>query len=118
MLTPDQPRPVTFVDQRIEMIPLEIWRTAQDTNQGREDWRPVFAQYNIQTALLNVREQRPLQRALEADSEWLRVAVDLNFVLYIRSDVVPDAWRDDPTAQHPIPPPNDEELRAHSTDKR
>jgi hypothetical protein len=104
LLTSDAPRQVAFVDQRIELVPLEIWRLQRDLSAARADWRTHFDRLGVQTALVNVRRQRPLQEALEADPAWTRVAVDRVFVLYMRADLLPDAWRDDPTRDLPIPP--------------
>lgn len=106
ILTPDTPRQVAFVDQRIELIPVPIWLIHTHLSEARLDHNAEFDKRYIETALLNVRRQRPLQEALEADPAWRRVAVDYNFVLYMRADRVPDAWRDDPTRDLPITPPS------------
>jgi hypothetical protein len=107
MLTQDAPAQVAFADQRIELVPFLFWRIERRLSSAVViDRRVAFARLDIRTALLNVRTQRPLQESLEADPDWVRVAVEGVFVLYMRADSLPDAWRDDPSRDLPIAPPD------------
>jgi len=80
------PRQVAFVDQRMEMIPESLWEVYFEISGAKDGWQEVLDGYGVRTLLLSPGEQSGLIRAVQADPDWVLVAVDEGHLLFFRAD--------------------------------
>lgn len=79
-----QPRPVAFVDQRMELIPEDVWDAYFDVSSSL-GWREVFEEYDVEAAILAPEGQWPLIQALDESPDWRLVRVGQAHVVYVRN---------------------------------
>lgn len=72
---PEKPRQVAFVDQRMEMIPPEVWKDYFDLSHAAPNWRELVEEHGIGTMILHPGDQWPLIQALQMSPEWRMRAV-------------------------------------------
>jgi hypothetical protein len=80
---PDYP---VFVDTRLELYPLALWRDYSDISAAREGWQARLDRYGIRTLMLSVAEQPALISAARASPEWHVLYEDDTAVIFIRAD--------------------------------
>lgn len=94
-LTAKGPRPVTFVDQRMGLIPAPVWGRYHAIERAASSWGEQLASDDVRTVLVS-EEMWRLNNALLADSQWRLVGRELGYRLYMRDDA-PGAWPAIPT---------------------
>jgi hypothetical protein len=78
------PRPVAFVDQRMEFIPPHVWEDYFIIENAQADtWQQLIDTYEIGAFLLFGEEQQALIARLESDPRWIPVANDPFFILFL-----------------------------------
>ncbi len=95
----DLPQAVSFVDQRIELIPERVWDEYFLVSQGRAGWQEIVARYGIETLVLGEEEQAGLIQVLEEDSDWIEVWQDAPYrVFFSKAGAARfTQWRSEPT---------------------
>lgn len=101
--TQEPTRQVSFVDQRMELIPAEIWDDYFTLTWATQGWQEIIEEHNIQTLLLYAKGQRRLLNAVQADPGWTLVGIDEAYLLYFRADQTRyiGRWRSLDSAEHP-----------------
>jgi hypothetical protein len=79
---PDYP---VFVDTRLELYPLALWRDYADISAAREDWQARLDRYGIRTLMLSLAEQPALISAARASPEWRLLYEDDAAVIFTRA---------------------------------
>ena len=75
---------IVFVDQRVELPPVEVWRQYFEASRG-ENWEEVFEIYGVDAAVVHRRRQSDLVDALAESEAWQAVARNEATVTYVRS---------------------------------
>ncbi len=75
------PQRLVFVDQRVELPPLETWRAYGEASRG-ERWRPIFRMYGVGAALVHRERQAGLLEALDEADAWNRAVDGTETVLF------------------------------------
>lgn len=93
------PKQVAFVDQRMEIIPQTVWDKYFALSEAKKGWSDALKDYGVRTLLLAPKEQAALIRAVQADPNWVLVAVDEGHLLFFRADQHDDLiqWRSKPS---------------------
>lgn len=81
----DGPRQVAFVDQRMELIPEEIWQQYFLISNAGPGWMELLDRWQIEVAVLNIFEQWPLIQSLYRESQWEVKYIDQIHVVFVRS---------------------------------
>lgn len=66
------PRPMVFVDNRVELASPALWERFEEVSQGR-GWREDFDGYDLGGAVLSTRVQQGLIDELERADDWQRL---------------------------------------------
>jgi hypothetical protein len=74
---------VAFVDQRMELIPESVWRDYFLISAAAPGWQQVLDEYQVESALLSTSEQARLVEAMEQSEDWVRVAEDGPYVMFV-----------------------------------
>lgn len=84
--TAEAPRPVAFVDQRMELIPESVWEEyfAVSASVG---WESAFDEHDVRAAVLAPASQWPLIQALDASPGWELVRVGPAHVVYVKKQL-------------------------------
>lgn len=95
----DPPGQVAFVDQRMELIPEDVWDDYFKLSRVEVGWQEVIERYEIRSMLLSPREQWRLVQAVQADPRWTLVGLDEAHLLFLRSDATEHItrWRSVPS---------------------
>jgi hypothetical protein len=98
-LATDDVAQVAFVDQRMELIPEEIWDEYFGVSRTEKGWEAIVDGYDIRTMLVSPEEQWRLIQALQADPRWELVALDEEHQLFMRADQTEHItrWRSRPS---------------------
>lgn len=83
MATPER-RDVAFVDQRFELIPMEVWQDYARVEGGLEGYEDVLVRHEITHMLVDRRGAGGLIAKLSEGNAWCEVGDELEFVLYAR----------------------------------
>lgn len=83
--TEDGPRPVAFVDQRMEMIPESVWTTYFELSSAEGRWAEHLETYEIDSLLLSPQTQWKLVQEAERSDVWKLRYVDEAHVLFTRA---------------------------------
>ncbi|MGM0555684.1 MAG: hypothetical protein ACQEVA_04810 [Myxococcota bacterium] len=83
VLAPPSGEQVAFVDQRMELIPESVWKEYFLVSSAASGWQNVLADYEIEAALLSTLNQSRLVEAMSASDDWVRVAEDGPYVMFI-----------------------------------
>ena len=83
---PASPRAVAFVDQRMTLVPREVWSDYFTIARAEEGWEGLLEKWGVATLLLDVTHQESLIRAVESRPGWVRRGSDREHVLFVRSD--------------------------------
>jgi len=75
-------RRVAFVDQRMGLIPGEIWADYFRVARAEEGWRRVLETWDVQTLVVHAGEQEALIEVLARDRGWRRVSEEGDHVWY------------------------------------
>jgi len=75
----------TFVDGRIELFPVEVWRDYLTIAAGASGWERRLEQYGIQTLLLAPQETPGLIHAARNAPAWRQVYLDDSAVIFTRA---------------------------------
>jgi hypothetical protein len=81
---PDYP---VFVDTRLELYPMAIWRDYLDISAGREGWQTKLDRYGINTLMLSPAEQLELITAARNSTDWRLLHEDDVAAIFTRGDV-------------------------------
>jgi hypothetical protein len=73
-----------FIDPRIELYPLELWRDYLSLSSGRSGWEDKLQGYEINTLMLNPATQRGLIEAAGNSPEWSLLYENQAAVLYVK----------------------------------
>ncbi len=73
-----------FVDTRIELYPLEVWRDYVTISAAEGDWEARLAAYEVRTLMLSRQTQGRLVEAAGASERWTEVYADETAVLFTR----------------------------------
>lgn len=84
-LAPGEPTQVAFVDQRMELLPDEVWREYFEISSAEGDWQSRLDHWQITWLLLNPRGQWPLIQEALKSTQWRLKYVDEAHVLLVRS---------------------------------
>ncbi|HEY90066.1 MAG TPA: hypothetical protein G4N98_10125 [Thermoflexia bacterium] len=71
-----------FVDTRIELYPLEIWKDYLAISQANGDWEAELAGYGVQTLMLSRVKQPALIEAARQSTEWGIIYEDEQTVIF------------------------------------
>ncbi len=78
-----QPEYPVFVDSRIELYPLSVWRDYITISNAADNWEERLEHYAIRTLMLSSQEQPALISAIRSHPEWLKIYEDSSAVLFI-----------------------------------
>jgi hypothetical protein len=78
---PDYP---VFVDTRLELYPLAVWRDYLSISAAADGWERRLAEYGVNTLMLSPQEQPALVSAVDRSPDWRPVYRDPQAVLYVR----------------------------------
>jgi hypothetical protein len=81
---PSKPRQVAFVDQRMGLIPPNIWADYFTVSQAAEGWAARLEEWDVEWLLLYAGEQSELIDAARQTGEWHHVADEGEHVLFER----------------------------------
>jgi hypothetical protein len=84
VLAERRPTPVSFVDQRFELTPANLWHDYFVIALARPGFRQLLDRYEIGTLLIDERENRPLVEAMTRDTAWRLVSREFSYRLYQR----------------------------------
>jgi hypothetical protein len=73
-----------FVDPRIELYPLELWRDYLSLSRGRPGWENILQGYEINTLILNPATQGGLIEAAGNSADWGQLYEDQAAVIFVR----------------------------------
>jgi hypothetical protein len=79
---PDDP---VFVDSRIEVFPISVWRDYQDVSVGRQGWQGVLDRWRIGIVVLSPKQQRDLIPLIRRDAGWRLVHEDRDGLVFARA---------------------------------
>jgi hypothetical protein len=71
-----QPEYPVFVDGRIELYSIEVWRDYLDISNAQGDWELLLERSGVNTLMLSRTEQPRLVEAVEASDQWMLVHED------------------------------------------
>jgi predicted secreted protein len=92
VLAADAPKPVAFVDQRLELIPSAIWGEYFAISHARSDWKALLERHEVDALILEEHEDSGLIAALAGDREWRLTATEFNYRLYRRDVARVNRW--------------------------
>ncbi len=81
----ERPGQVAFVDQRMELIPEEIWEQYFLISNAGPGWMEMLDRWQVEVAVLNVFDQWPLIQSLYREPSWELQHVDQIHVVFVRS---------------------------------
>lgn len=95
----DSPRAVSFVDQRIELIPESVWVEYFALGEAEEGWDRLVKKYGIETFILSRSEQPKLISTLSSDPAWREVWSDDVYQVFFSASGAGEftQWRLEPT---------------------
>lgn len=76
--------PIVFVDQRLELLPPELWHEYFVLSRAKPGWRDVIARYDVRVFLLHLGEQPKLVDALRTDEDFRLVGEHGGWALFVR----------------------------------
>ena len=79
-----QPDYKVFVDSRIELYPPEIWGDYVRIGSGEGDWQTLLEKYQVNSLMLEPKNQAGLIEAVRAAGDWREVYADDFVVLFTR----------------------------------
>jgi hypothetical protein len=79
------PRNPAFVDSRIEVFPVSVWRDYQDVSLGREGWQGVLDRWQVDVVVANRKQQADLIPLIRRDPEWRLVHSDREGFVFVRA---------------------------------
>jgi len=75
---------LVFVDSRIEVIPVAVWRDYDVVSGARDGWQSVLDRWRIQVVVAERRQQAALIPALRRDPNWLVLYSDAVGEVFVR----------------------------------
>jgi hypothetical protein len=75
-----------FVDTRIELYPIEVWRDYLAISAAEENWEQRLAAYDVRTLMLSPWTQGTLVEAAGTSENWREIYADETTVLFTRMD--------------------------------
>jgi hypothetical protein len=81
-----QPEYPVFVDTRLELYPLAIWRDFLDISAAREGWQAGLDRYGIKSLMLSPTEQPALLSAARDSPDWQLIYEDDAAAIFVRVD--------------------------------
>ncbi len=84
-----QPEYPVFVDTRLELYPLELWRDYLDISAGREDWQQKLDRYGINALMVSRTEQPTFIAAVNSSRVWCLLYEDEVAAIYVRANAEP-----------------------------
>jgi hypothetical protein len=75
-----------FVDGRIELYPVEIWRDYLRISNAQCGWQRRLEHYGVKTLMLSPREQPALVDSVRASSDWEMLYEDPHAVIFVRQE--------------------------------
>lgn len=88
LTTADDPRPVAFVDQRLELVPDKLWDDYFAIGATYGDWRELLAEHRVGAFVVGTPEHAPLSDWLATSPDHELVAQDRMWRLYIARDLI------------------------------
>lgn len=85
---PDYP---VFVDTRLELYPMVIWRDYLDISAGRAGWQETLDRYGVNTLMLSPDNQPGLIAAARSSADWRLLYEDDVAVIFVRVFDAPSA---------------------------
>lgn len=82
LTTPERPRQVAFVDQRMEFVPETVWQEFFAIISAHD--AAALRRYDVDTLLLGTESQWPLIQFAIASREWSLEGLDQSHVLFYR----------------------------------
>jgi hypothetical protein len=79
-----QPEYPVFVDTRLELYPMEIWRDYLDISAARAGWQEKLTRYGVNTLMLSFKAQSNLIKAVRTSSNWRLLYEDDVAVIFER----------------------------------
>lgn len=86
MLTDATPRPVAYVDQRMEFVPDEVWARYFALSRAAPNWDRELERIGVDTLILSPQSQWPLLQAALRSPRWRVELVDQSHVLLYSLD--------------------------------
>jgi hypothetical protein len=78
-----QPAYKVFIDPRIELYPLELWKDYLSINNTEEGWESKLEEYGVNTLMLSPAEQAPLISKVRESDQWSSVYKDDSAEIFI-----------------------------------
>jgi hypothetical protein len=83
VLARDAPRPVAFVDQRVELTPASLWRDYFTIAGASAGWQLLLERHAIDAVLVHDERSRGLVAALAEDPRWRLSAREVGYSLFL-----------------------------------
>jgi len=80
-----QPEYPVFVDGRIELFSLDVWRDYLSISAAQAGWQERLEAYGVQSLMLSTGEQGALVQAVQAEPGWRLVYQDEAALLFTRA---------------------------------
>jgi hypothetical protein len=74
-----------FVDPRIEIFPVEVWREYDAVSRGDDSWDRILDRWNVDVLVLSREQQSGLISRIEGHVTWTKVYEDADGLLLVRS---------------------------------
>ena len=74
-----------FIDPRIELYPIEIWRDYITISNALPGWKEKLLDYGIQVIMANPKTQSSLTESLATAPGWSLVFEDQAAVIYVKT---------------------------------
>ena len=79
-----QPEYRVFVDSRIELYPVEIWKDYLEVSSAMGDWEATLDKYGVNTLMLSLDTQWPLVEEARKSHDWQLVFQDNKSAVFMR----------------------------------
>lgn len=73
-----------FIDPRIELFPIEIWRDYVVISNGLPGWMELLEKYQINTVMVDSETQVRLKGNLEESPQWSKIFEDHAAVIFVQ----------------------------------
>jgi len=80
-----------FVDPRIEIFPVEVWRAYDAISRGDDGWDRILDRWDVDILVLSREQQSGLISRIEDHPTWTEVFEDADGLLLVRSPTPEDA---------------------------
>lgn len=74
-----------FVDPRIEIFPVEVWREYDAVSRGDDSWDRILDRWDVDILVLSREQQSGLISRIEGHATWTKVYDDADGLLLVRS---------------------------------